>query len=151
MKRLTTKQMTDATLIMARLPDTLAVAEQVNDLYAKVKVFEAVVWFPRLQAQVNGTDSRGMRGKCRDIDVLTWCCAGRCMIQLERAGHRVTIITADDEKPWTREMAHVAPNMGPMGIQGIDAEYVEALKLLYEATRYGNDIVLKPDENVSIG
>lgn len=103
------------------------------------------------QGMVNGTDARGMSGTCRGIKVTTWCCAGRCLIQLERDGHQITLITADDEAPWQREMAHVAPHMGPMGVQSIDADYLEAMKLLCEITRYGNEMVLQANDDVSIG
>lgn len=150
-KRLTTKRMMEAQLSVMRIADVLETHQQVADLNVKVRVFEAVVWFPRLQAQVNGTDERGMSALFHGIKVMTWCCAGRCLIQLERDGAVVTLITADDEAPWQREMSHVAPNMGPMGIQHIDAEFLDALKLLYEATRYGDEINLTPDANVSIG
>jgi hypothetical protein len=150
-KRLSTRAMINANLASCRNPDSVASEhEQYRDLHEKVKVFEAVVWFPRLQTQVNGTDSRGMGGEVRGIKIMTWCCAGRCLIQLEREGHTLTLITADDEKPWMRKTAHVAPNMGPMGIQHVDADYVEALKLLYEATRYGVEITLVPDNKVTI-
>jgi hypothetical protein len=104
-----------------------------------------------------------MRGQCRDVEILTWCCAGRCLIQLQW-GPRIlskrekadppavlTLITADDEQPWRRDMAHVAPGMGPMGIQHIDADAVEAMVLLYTVTRWASEIVLVPDDSVTIG
>ncbi len=163
-KRLTSKSMMDATLHEHKLrlaSETVDVLLQVAELGEKVKVFEAVIWFPRLQSMVNGNHARGMSGSISGIDVMTksvtttkimtWCCAGRCLIQLERDGHRITLITADDEKPWNRDMAHVAPGMGPMGIQSIDADFIEALKILYEATRYGGEIVLTDDDKVTIG
>lgn len=153
-KRLMTEDMMQAAIAEYNLrlrSKTIDVLLQVAELNEKIKVFESVVWFPRLQAMVNGTSARGMRGKCRGIDVLTWCCAGRCLVQFDRQGHRLTLITADDEKPWSRDMAHVAPGMGPMGIQSIDADHLEALKMLYEATRWGGEITLEDDENVSIG
>jgi hypothetical protein len=146
--------MMDVMLAFTRLTYTdemLNAVEQHHEISSRVKLFEAVVWFPRLQGMVNGTDSRGMSGTVRDIKVMTWCCAGRCLIQLERGGNSLTLITADDEKPWQRDNAHVAPFMGPMGIQVIDADYVEAMKLLYESARYGGELALKPDENVTIG
>ncbi len=150
-KRLTTKLMMDATLAWCRIEETLGVHEQVAELHVKVKLFEALVWFPRLRAMVNGTKCRGMSGAFRGINVRTWCCAGRCLIQFDRANASITLITADDEKPWFREMATVAPDMGPMGIQGIDAEHIHALVMLYEAVRYGGEIVLNDDEDVTIG
>jgi hypothetical protein len=149
--RLTTNDLMSVALVEHRLRDLVQSVLSVAELHDKVKVFEAVVWFPRLQAVVNGTRHRGMQGTCRDIKVMTWCCAGRCLIQLERNSHRITLITADDEKPWNRDNCHVAPGMGPMGIQSIDAEWLEAMRMLYEATRYGDQIVLKPDDEVSIG
>jgi hypothetical protein len=153
-ERLTMRDLTDAQMTLARLvglPGVLERWEQAAELNQKVKVFEAAVWFPHLQKQVNGTDQRGMSGKCRDVKVMTWCCAGRCLIQLERPGTSITLITADDEGPWRREMAHVAPSMGPMGIQNVDAEYLDVLRLLYEVTRYGSGITLSPDPDVTIG
>ncbi len=153
-ERLTTKVMMDALLLeykLCKASRTVDVLLKLRDLHEKIKVFEAIVWFQRLQAIVNGTSARGMSGGCRNVRVMTWCCAGRCLIQLERGGHRITLITADDEVPWRRDMAHVAPGMGPMGIQGIDAEWLEAMTMLYEVTRWGEEITLADDDNVSIG
>ncbi len=153
-ERLTNKVMMDASLLeykLCKASKTVDVLLQLRDLHEKIKVFEAVVWFPRLQAMVNGTSVRGMSGSVRNVKVMTWCCAGRCLIQLERCGHRLTLITADDEAPWRRDMAHVAPGMGPMGIQGIDAEWLEAMTMLYEVTRWGGEITLTDDDNVNIG
>lgn len=147
MSRLTTRALIDQSLAQSRNP---ASALCISDLTERVKVFEAVVWFPRLQSQVNGTDVRGMSGTVRGIKVMTWCCAGRCLIQLQRDGHTLTLVTADDEAPWRREMAHVAPHMGPMGVQHVDAEPVEALRLLYEATRYADELTLAPDDAVTV-
>jgi hypothetical protein len=151
--RLSIKTLTDAELWAARLPDQHIAVElqQSAQLHERIKVFEAVIWFPHLRAQVNGSDSRGMSGTCRGFKVMTWCCAGRCLIQIERTGARVTLITADDEKPWRRDTAHMVPPMGPMGLQSIDAEFLDALAMLYEVTRYGGEIVLTPDPDVTIG
>ena len=151
MKRLSTKELTNAILTADKLGRIVEVIQQSAELTTKIKVFEAVVWFPKLQAIVDSTNIRGMSGTCRNIKIMTWCCAGRCLIQLEREGHSITLITADDEKPWNREMAHVAPNMGPMGLQNIDADFLEALKMLYEVTRYMDEITLEPSESVTIG
>ncbi len=151
--RLTTDLLSESSSKLYRFQDKLEwlkVIDQNFQLHEKIKVFEAVVWFPYLQELVNSTNSRGMSGYCRDIKIMTWCCAGRCLIQLERNGHRITLITADDEEPWNRELAHVAPGMGPMGLQSIDAEFLEALIMLYETTRYGKDITLAFDDNVGI-
>lgn len=152
--RLTMRFFVDAELASAQLEDhsdLLVRLRENRELREKIKVFEAVVWFPMLQKQVNGTNARGMEGTCRGIKVMTWCCAGRCLLQLERNGHQITLITADDEAPWNRDNAHVAPGMGPMGLQGIDAEFLEALVMLYEVTRYGAEITLVPNDNVTIG
>lgn len=150
MAKLTTERMIQTSLQAARLAETVEVSQQIASITEKVKVFEAVVWFPKLQKIVNDTTERGMSGTCRGIKVLTWCCAGRCLIQLERGDARLTLITADDESSWSRENASVAPNMGPMGIQGIDAEPIDALTMLYEVTRYADTLGLKPDRDVSI-
>jgi hypothetical protein len=140
-KRLTTDEMNECAMTVCRLADTIQLYEQTQELRERVKVFEAAVWFPRLQAVVNGTDARGMSGACRDVKVMTWCCAGRCLIQLTRG----------DEKPWSRDNAHVACHMGPMGVQHVDAEYVDALKLIHTATRYGAEMTLTRDDAVTIG
>lgn len=149
--RLETDRLMQAQLAMSRLTRQVELAEAGNEISSRVKLFEAVTWFPYLQQQVNASKCRGMRGKCRDVTVLTWCCAGRCLIQLEKGRDRLTLVTADDEKPWQRDMAHVAPFMGPMGWQGVDADHVEALKMIYTCTRYGDEIKLADDEKVSIG
>lgn len=152
--RLTTQAMMDGALQEHRLRDLIPrvdVLLELRDLHEKVKVFEATVWFPRLQAVINKTHHRGMSGNCRGITLMTWCCAGRCLIQLERGNHRLTLITADDEQPWQRDTAHVAPGMGPMGIQSIEADALEALKMLYEVTRYASEITLTDVVIVSIG
>ncbi len=152
-ERLTIQDILDATLKFSNLTyksDWARVVEQNFELHEKIKVFEAVVWFPYLQELVNSTNGRGMSGYCRDIKIMTWCCGGRCLIQLERNEHRITLITADDEEPWNRDNAHVAPGMGPMGLQSIDAEFLEALIMLYEVTRYGKEITLVTDDNVGI-
>lgn len=152
--RLTTAEFTDREIRVHRLCGSSRMwrmhCYQV-ELHEKIKVFEAVVWFPRLQAQIEATNSRGMTADLRGIKLMTWCCAGRCLIQMERDGHRVTLITADDEKPWVREMAHRWPSMGPMGLQSIDADYEAAMVMLYEVTRYGGEIVLSPSDEVTIG
>jgi hypothetical protein len=150
-KRLTTDKMNECAMTVCRLADTIQLYEQTRELRERVKVFEAAVWFPRLQAVVNGTDARGMSGACRDVKVMTWCCAGRCLIQLTRGDATLTLITADDEKPWSRDNAHVACHMGPMGVQHVDAEYVDALKLIHTATRYGAEMTLTRDDAVTIG
>lgn len=149
--RLKTEMMSDCYTWSSMASESIEQMGMFAEIRAWSKVFEAVVWFPRLQALVNSTDSRGLLGTCRDISVMTWCCAGRCLIQLERDGARLTLITADDEKPWSRTDSHVAPFMGPMGIQGIDAEYTDALKLIHEVVRYGDQITLAPNDNVGIG
>lgn len=152
--RLTTQQMIDDSLFKSKVEEQSPVVKrlhEVKELYCKVKVFEAVVWFPMLQNLVNSSSSRGMKGTCHDIKIMTWCCAGRCLIQLERNGNSITLITADDEKPWYRDMASIAPNMGPMGIQSLDTEHWEAMKMLYEVTRYWGDIVLVDDGEVIFG
>lgn len=157
--KLTIEKLAAAQLLAGRLDehlDWLLLVQQSAALHEKVKVFEATIWFPRLQAIVNSTNSRGMSGSVvppgsRAIKVMTWCCAGRCLIQLERGDTSITLITADDEAPWQRDNVHVAPGMGPMGIQSIDAEHLDALVLLYECTRYGSLIELYPDDNVTIG
>lgn len=125
--------------------------ESFKSIYIKVKLFEALVWFPVLQGIVSKSDSRGMRGSCRGVEIMTWRCAGRCLIQLECGEHRVTLITADDEKPWQRDYACVAPNMGPMGIQSIDADAIEAETMLYKVIRWVGDLALLPSESVTIG
>jgi hypothetical protein len=154
MKRLDTARLTEASLFVSRLRrrnDLFEDNENIAEIFSKVKVFEAVVWFPRLQAQVNGTRARGMSTTFRGIKLMTWCCAGRCLIQMERDGHRLTLITGDDEPPWRRDMARVAPDMGPMGVQDIDADPVEAMKMLYECTRYSAELNLTPDDKVTLG
>ncbi len=153
-ERLTIQNILDATLKFSDFTyklDWLRIVKENFELREKIKVFEAIVWFPYLQEQINSTNSRGMSGSCRNIKIMTWCCTGRCLIQLERNSHRVTLITADDEEPWNRDNAHVAPNIGPMGLQSIDAEYLEALIMLYEVTRYWKEIKLSPDDKVTIG
>jgi hypothetical protein len=148
MGRMTTQKMMDISLAECRANDGRGEYHHIRE---QVKVFEAAVWFPKLQAAVNATDSRGLGGVVRGVKVMTWCCAGRCLIQFERDSHRITLITADDEKPWQRDMAHVAPLMGPMGIQSIDAEAVEAMRMIYEATRWADELELRPDDNITIG
>lgn len=153
-ERLTTQMLMDASLQTIRREqyDVISRHAMFNaEINERAKLFEALVWFPRLQAIVNGTDSRGMKGTCRTIVVMTWCCAGRCLIQLERNGHRITLITADTEKPWARADYHQWPNMGPMGWQSVDGGFSEIMMILYEATRYGDEIKLEPSDSVSIG
>jgi len=148
-KRLSTRDLIEAGLQLIRQKG-LEMVEVNHELQSRVKLFEAVVWFPHLQAVVNACDSRGMSGELRGMKVLTWCCAGRCLIQFEEGGATLTLITADDEGPWKRETAHVAPFMGPMGIQHVDGEYVDILKMIYKATRYGGEISLSPNSSVGI-
>lgn len=153
-ERLTTQLLMGVTLKASRLEEAdplFRFSMYASQIDSRMKLFEAMVWFPRLQAIVNGTDSRGMSGTCRTIAVSTWCCAGRCLVQLERGGHRITLITADDEKPWTRAEWHQWPNMGPMGWQSIDGEFAEIMKILYEATRYGDEIAIVPNDSITIG
>lgn len=150
MDRLNSKSMTDAMLAISRMGSVGAIAEASNDLHARTKMFEALVWFPHLQKIVNGCQSRGMKGELRGMKVLTWCGAGRCLIQFEEGDATLTLITADDEEPWQLESCHVAPFMGPMGIQHVDGEFCDLLKMLYKAIRYGCDISLKADDSVGI-
>ena len=53
--------------------------------------------------------------------VKTWCTAGRCLIEIESAVARITLITAEDEDTMR------------MGVQGIDATEAEAMDLLNRA------------------
>jgi hypothetical protein len=75
-RRLTTRDLTESALAAyGRSPqvDRAAVdlALQAAELHGRIKVFEAAVWFPRLQAQVDATDSRGMSGSARGVKVMT--------------------------------------------------------------------------------
>lgn len=154
MDRLNNRDMIDAAIKVSRAVGSMgsdgAYYEASNDLHARAKMFEALVWYPTLQKMVNDCSSRGMSGELRGMKVMTWCCAGRCLIQFEEGDATLTLITADDEAPWGREDAHVAPFMGPMGVQHVDGEYYALLKMLYKAMRYGNELDLKPNNDVSI-
>lgn len=154
MERLNSRDMMDGMLKVTRaiggMGDAGVYYEASNDLSVRAKMFEALVWYPTLQKMVNSCFSRGMSGELRGMKVMTWCCAGRCLIQFEEGDATLVLITADDEAPWRRENCHVAPFMGPMGVQHVDGEYHDLLKMLYKAMRYGNELDLKPDNDVSI-
>jgi len=87
-----------------------------------------------------------MTGQVRGITVDTYCLAGRCLITMTRGEHQLTLITADDEEPWLRDKASICPDMGPMGVQGVQTPNGwELLSMIYEAIRYGTDLELQDD------
>ena len=153
MKRLTTKILMDTTLKASRREQTdelFELRQAFAEIETKVKVFEAVVWFPRLQNKISKSKSRGMSAIFRGIKLMTWCCAGRCLLSFSKGTHEITLITGDDEERWYRDVSHVAPNMGPMGIQTIDADWLEAMQILYLATRYKDEINLVDSTSITI-
>lgn len=106
----------------------------VNAAYERVRArvkasdgFERAVWFGGLQTAVRATDLRALSADIATpsgtLTLMTYCCAGRCLVQMERGDDRVTLIAAEDESE---------PRMG---IQGIDATEASALALLTEAQR----------------
>jgi hypothetical protein len=108
----------------------LDIAEQSEGIHALAKSptgFEQTVWFGGLQKAVLDTNDRSLGAKftAKDgttIEMLTYCCAGRCVIQLDAPDARLTLITAEDE---------TEPRMG---VQGIDATVDQAQGLLIAAT-----------------
>lgn len=108
----------------------LDIHEASQRIHAAVKSpdgFEPRVWFGGLQAAVRATNVRALNGTFvaatgEAIEVTTYCCAGRCVIQIETPTDRVTVVTAEDESE---------PRMG---VQGIDATEETALRLLAATT-----------------
>lgn len=108
----------------------LDIAEQSDAVHALTKSptgFEQTVWFGGLQKAVLATNDRSLGAKftAKDgttIEMLTYCLAGRCVIQLDAPDARLTLITAEDE---------TEPRMG---VQGIDATVDQAQGLLIAAT-----------------
>lgn len=127
--------------------------ELTAQLHRKTKLFEACVWYPHLKSQVNRSSKQGMSGTLPcGIRVRTYCLAGRCLITMTRDKHQLTLITADDEEPWQRDMASTSPDMGPMGIQSVQTpDGWGLLTMLYEAIRYGAGIDLQDDSHVCVG
>lgn len=62
-KKLNAQDLTDACIWLARQKGMGELAETAHDLHCRIKVFEALTWFPFLQKQVSDCAGRGMRGK----------------------------------------------------------------------------------------
>jgi hypothetical protein len=146
--KLTTEIITEQALKECRDP----MRELTAQLHLKTKLFEACVWYPHLKVQINRSRKKGMSGTLPcGILVRTYCLAGRCIITMARGEHELTLITADDEDPWRRDMASTCPDMGPMGIQSVQTpDGWGLLTMLYEAIRYGAGLELQDDPAVSV-
>lgn len=96
-------------------------SDDIGFIQEKVKRFQADVWFCGMQKTVNDSTFSGMSFKCNNLTVLSFCCAGRCMITIEDKESSVTLIT----DPTT--------SRGCMGLQGINATREQALNLLQAA------------------
>jgi len=105
----------------------------INDrLHAGVKDFEARVWFKGLQELVRASKFSGMSGghKTRydqlmgrtPVSLLTFCTAGRCMIQVGRGNAFVSMV-ADETSP--------DPRTGLQSLGNVTVD--EALELLDDA------------------
>lgn len=107
------------------------ICESFNRIHARVKDFERDVWFNGgLQQTVVDESHRGLSGAGDWYEVRVWSAAGRTLITLEETATQefVTLITADDEKPYARrEHGH---DMGPMGIHGHCCTEDTAMRLL---------------------
>jgi hypothetical protein len=110
--------------------------ESTDRIHVLVKVFEGYPWYlGGIQEKVEKCDHRGLSGKGIGWSILIYCLAGRCLITLkdEKTQETLTLITADDEKPFSRQKWMIPGHlkgMGPMGIQGYDCTEETAKRLL---------------------
>lgn len=108
--------------------------------------FECHVWFNGLQRAVRDSGCTDMSsGKVLtpigDLTLVTFCSAGRCVLQIDSDVARLTLITAEDE------------DEARMGVRGIDATEEQALELLatiVAAWKHGK-IVMQDDTKNGIG
>lgn len=127
----------------------LDVAEASERVHAAVKErngFERAVWFGGMQKMVRASKKSGMSAPPVEttfvtLALVTFCSAGRCMIQLDSPTSRVTLITAEDE------------DEARMGVQGIDATEAEALSMLDAAVHFWREgaILLADDTKIGLG
>lgn len=105
----------------------LDVAEAHDRVHACMKAeFEPRVWFGGVQETVQRATRSGLKAEAATplgkVEMLVFSSAGRCLMQLDTATARVTVI-ADESSPDPRS-----------GLQGIDATEAEATALLNAAT-----------------
>ena len=131
-------------------------------VHASVKQFERKVWFRGLQRKIAACQTRGMEGEGNGFTARAYTIAGRCLITLEdqASKQQVTLITADDEKPYERLKMPGLPSryarhrsrstpMGAMGVQSYECTFETAMTLLGKArTAFPK---LKPCEEVNLG
>lgn len=116
-----------------------------------VDLFEREAWYAGLQAAIQAVPQRGMSGEANGLKLLTWVCAGRCMLTIEGGGESVTLITADNEAPYQRPRNPGDPKMGPMGMQSVDATAAGAVRLITRARDEWRELGLQANENVTWG
>lgn len=121
-------------------------------IVAKVKEFERDVWFNGgLQQRVQKETVRGLKASGEDFEALLYSTAGRVLIALTDTESKqfITVITAEDEKPYERKELSGSEDMGPMGIQELNCTEGTALRLLETAMMKFPDVVPAPDVHMA--
>lgn len=127
------------------------ICSSIDRITTKVKDFERDVWFKGgLQEHVQKQTDRGLKAETTEFEALLFSSAGRVLITLTdtESKESITLITAEDEKPYARRELTGSEDMGPMGIQGLDCTEDAALYLLELAM--ANFPTAVPAPNVSI-
>lgn len=129
--------------------------DEASDL---TREFEREVWFQNcqsgeagLQQIVNGCRT-GQKAEGNGYTLLIMCCAGRCLLTFSNEeGEQITLITADDEKPFERRRSG-SEKWGPMGIQSMFGEHENLLQMIraFMDDWYNYRIAILPYENVSM-
>ena len=117
-----------------------------------VNAFETLVWYPYLQKLIQDCPNRGMSVQIGPTKMLTYSMAGRCMLTLSNEkGSWISLVTADDEKPYNRVEVIKREKMGPMGYNGPCATANEIMKMISDVIGARENLELKPDDGVGIG
>lgn len=119
---------------------------QVNASYEKfkgwIKNFETEVWIGGMRKTMMASNKSGMSCEAEGIKLLTFCTAGRCMIDIHIGDEHISFVTVDND----------AQNhcMGLQGIYGKEESITSALNKVMILWREGK-LNLKDDVEVSIG
>ena len=83
---------------------------------------------------------RGNKGKFGGTTLMTWCCAGRCMIQFERPSGHLTYV-ADDSDMWGYRAGPNTPS----------ADYRQCVTMIDDVVEHWDLKKLRPDTKVGMG